>query len=78
VDRATLGKLLDNWTISRYELEPDKIVFYLWSWRAEGSHFNFRFTPRYAIHAKAAPATLLDYYNPDLEVTLAPQVFEVR
>lgn len=78
VDRASLGKLLDNWTISRYELEPDRIIFYLWSWRAEGSHFNFRFTPRYAIHAKAAPATLLDYYNPDLQITLAPQVFEVR
>jgi hypothetical protein len=73
-----LGKLLDDWIISRYELEPDRIIFYLWSWRAEGSHFNFRFTPRYAIRAKAAPSTLLDYYNPDLEVTLAPQIFEVR
>jgi hypothetical protein len=78
VDRASLGKLLDNWTISRYDLEPDRIIFYIWSWRAEGSRFNFRFTPRYAIHAKAAPATLLDYYNPDLKVTLAPQVFEIR
>jgi len=78
VDRGSLGKLLDNWTISRYELEPDRIIFYLWSWRAEGSHFDFRFTPRYAIHAKAAPAILLDYYNPDLKVTLAPQVFDVR
>ena len=78
VDRATLGKLLDNWTISRYELEPDRIVFYLWPWDAEGSKFSFRFTPRYAIHAKAAPASLMDYYNPDLEVSLAPQVFEVK
>jgi hypothetical protein len=78
IDRASLGKLLDNWTISRYDLEPDRIIFYLWSWRAEGSHFDFRFTPRYAIHAKAAPATLLDYYNPDLKTTLAPQVFDVR
>jgi hypothetical protein len=78
VDRAALGKLLDNWTIERYELEPDRIVFYLWPWNAEGSNFSFRFTPRYAIHAKAAPASLIDYYNPDLEVTLAPQVFEVK
>ena len=23
VDRASLGKLLDNWTIERYELQPD-------------------------------------------------------
>jgi len=78
VDRASLGKLLDSWTVSRYELQPDRIIFYLWSWHAEGSHFNFSFTPRYAIHAKAAPATLLDYYNPDLRVTLAPQFFQVR
>ncbi len=77
VDRASLAKLLDNSTISRYELQPDRIVFYLWSWRAEGSHFGFSFTPRYAIHAKAAPATLSDYYNPDLKVVLTPQSFTV-
>ncbi|MGD0860180.1 MAG: alpha-2-macroglobulin family protein [Terracidiphilus sp.] len=77
VDRASLAKLLDEWTISRYELQPDRIVFYLWSWRAEGSQFSFRFTPRYAIRAKAAPATLFDYYNPDLKAVLAPQTFTV-
>ncbi|MGA2570308.1 MAG: alpha-2-macroglobulin family protein [Terracidiphilus sp.] len=78
VDRASLGKLLDNWTISRYELQPDRIVFYLWSWSAEGSHFSFRFTPRYAIRAKAAPSALTDYYNPDLQAVLAPQLFDVK
>jgi hypothetical protein len=77
VDRAGLAKLLDASTISRYELQPDRIVFYLWSWRAEGTHFSFAFTPRYAIHAKAAPATLFDYYNPDLKVVLAPEMFTV-
>ncbi|HKD60396.1 MAG TPA: hypothetical protein VKB47_08035 [Terracidiphilus sp.] len=30
VDRISLAKLLDDWTISRYELQPDRIVFYLW------------------------------------------------
>lgn len=77
VDRASLGKLLDNWTIERYELEPDRIVFYLWSPAAEGEKFTFRFTPRYAIRAKAAPAMLTDYYNPELNATLAPQTFDV-
>jgi hypothetical protein len=77
VDRASLGKLLDNWTISRYELEPDRIVFYLWSGAAAGEKFNFRFTPRFAIRAKAAPAKLVDYYNPDLNAVLAPQSFVV-
>jgi uncharacterized protein YfaS (alpha-2-macroglobulin family) len=77
VDRASLGKLLDNWTIERYELQPDRIVFYLWSSAAEGERFTFRFTPRYAIRAKAAPAMLTDYYNPDLSTVLAPQSFNV-
>jgi hypothetical protein len=77
VDRSSLAQLLDNWTVSRYELQPDRIVFYLWSPRAEGSQFSFRFVPRYAISAKSASATLSDYYNPDLRVVLAPQVFTV-
>jgi hypothetical protein len=29
------------------------------------------------MRAKAAPATLSDYYNPDESVTLAPQTFIV-
>ena len=73
VDRVSLGKLLDNWTISRYELQPDRIVFYLWSSAAQGDKFSFRFTPRYSIRAKAAPAKLVDYYNPDLNAVIAPQ-----
>jgi hypothetical protein len=77
VDRVSLGKLLDNWTISRYELQPDRIVFYLWSSAAEGDKFTFRFTPRYSIRAKAAPAKLVDYYNPDLRAVIAPQYFDV-
>jgi serine/threonine protein kinase len=78
VDRASLGKLLDSWTISRYELQPDRIVFYLWSSAADGGTFTFRFTPRYAVRAKAAPAKLADYYNPDLNAVIAPQSFVVR
>jgi hypothetical protein len=77
VDRASLAKLLDSWTISRYELQPDRIVFYMWSSLAEGNKFNFSFTPRYAINAKAAPAKLFDYYNPDLSAVIAPQRFAV-
>jgi hypothetical protein len=77
VDRNSLARLLDSWTISRYELQPDRIVFYLWSPGAAGSQFSFRFTPRYAIRAKAAPSTLTDYYNPDLGVILSLQSFAV-
>jgi hypothetical protein len=77
VDRASLGKLLDNWAISRYELQPDRVVFYLWSWKAEGEHFAFSFTPRYPVRAKAAPSMLSDCYNPDFKVVFAPQMFTV-
>jgi hypothetical protein len=77
VDRASLGKLLDSFAIARYELQPDRIVFYLWSSAVEGEKFSFRFTPRYSIRAKAAPAKLVDYYNPDLSAVLAPQSFVV-
>ncbi len=38
---------------------------------------TFRFTPRYSIRAKAAPAKLVDYYNPDLNAVIAPQLFVV-
>jgi len=77
VDRAALGKLLDTWIIDRYEIQPDRIVFYLWPSSAEGVKFSFSFTPRYAIRAKAAPAKLTDYYNPDLNAELAPMNFVV-
>jgi hypothetical protein len=77
VDRAGLGRLLDTWTIDRYEIQPDRIVFYLWPSSAEGEKFSFSFTPRYAIRAKSAPAKLTDYYNPDLSAVLAPQSFVV-
>jgi hypothetical protein len=77
VDRAALGKLLDTWTIDRYEIQPDRIVFYLWPSSAEGEKFSFSFTPRYAIRAKSAPAKLTDYYNPDLSAVLAPMSFVV-
>jgi len=77
VDRSSLAKLLDEGTISRYELQPDRVVFYLWPGSAAGTQFNFRMTPRYGIRAKGAPATLSDYYNPDLRVVLAPRLFSV-
>ena len=78
VDRESLAKLLSDGAISRYELQPDRIVFYSWSSKPEGTDFRFQFTPRYAIHAKAAPGVLYDYYNPDQRVVLTPQLFVVE
>ena len=77
VDRTALARLLDQGTIARYELQPDRIVFYLWPGNAAGTKFDFAMTPRYAIRAKAAEATLSDYYNPELRVVLPPAGFSV-
>lgn len=77
VERASLARLLDAGTIERYELQPDRIVFYLWPGNAAGTRFSFGMTPRYAVRAKASAATLSDYYNPELRVVLPPQVFAV-
>ena len=77
VDREQLTKLEADGSIGRYEIEPDRITFYTWAWSAAGTHFTFQLTPRFAIHAKAAPSALYDYYNPDERVVLAPQLFEV-
>jgi hypothetical protein len=78
VDREVLAKLLAEGTISRYELQPDRIVFYTWNSNPAGIDFRFRFTPRFAIRAKAALALLYDYYNPDERVTLSPETFVVH
>jgi hypothetical protein len=58
--------------ISRYELQPDRIVFYLWSWKAEGSHLTFGFTPRYARPRQGRARNVVRSLQPDLKVMLAP------
>ncbi|HWY67559.1 MAG TPA: alpha-2-macroglobulin family protein [Terriglobales bacterium] len=75
VERASLKQLISNGQISRYELQPDKLIFYLWSWRAEGEEFSFKMKLRYPVNAQSAASQLMDYYNPDLQVVLAPQKF---
>jgi hypothetical protein len=77
VDREQLTRLQADGAIDHYELAPDHITFYTWSWNASGTHFSFRFTPRFALQAKAAPSVLYDYYNPDERVVLAPQRLDV-
>ena len=77
VDRASLKQLLSTWQITRYELQPDKLIFYVWSGRAEGEEFSFKMKLRYPVTAQSAASELMDYYNPDLQVVLAPQKFTV-
>jgi len=39
-----------GWSISHYEVLPDRIIVYMWS-KAGGTNFSFNFRPRYSISA---------------------------
>ena len=77
VDRSSLQVALKDWTVSQYDVLPDRVVVYLWP-RAGGVSFNFKFRPRFGLHAKTAASTLYDYYNPEAAVVAPPSVFTVR
>ncbi|RPI19451.1 MAG: hypothetical protein EHM61_28305, partial [Acidobacteria bacterium] len=79
VDRASLEAARDvaGWALASYEVLPDRIAMYLWP-QAGGINFAFKFKPRIGMVAKSVRSVLYDYYNPDLRVVLAPQLFQVR
>jgi hypothetical protein len=72
VDRQSL----ENAGLDHYDVLPDRIIVYLWP-RAGGLDFRFRFRPRFAMRAKAAPSLLYDYYNPDARAVAAPASFAI-
>lgn len=79
VDHASLDAAIRETGngLSRYEVLPDRVVAYLWPGGTRTVRFRFTFRPRLAIHAKAAPSLLYDYYNPDARVTVPPDTFTV-
>ena len=78
VDRASLDRAVrSGWDVGRYEVQPDRVVFYVWP-RAGGTTFTFAFKPRLALAAKTAASSLYDYYNPDEQVAVTPQLFTVN
>ena len=79
VSRESLEKAFNNgdWSLSRYEVLPDRIVVYLWS-KPGGTRFNFKFRPRYGINAKTPASIVYDYYNPEANATVAPLQFDVK
>ena len=79
VDRRVLDEVVDSsgWTISHYDVLPDRLVLYLWP-RAGGTSLTFAFRPRYGLKARTAPSILYDYYNPDAQVALTPTDFKVQ
>jgi len=79
VDRASLETAMKNsgWSLNHYDVLPDRVVFYLWA-RAGGTEFEFKFRPRFALHAKSAASVVYDYYNPEARAVVLPATFVVR
>jgi signal transduction histidine kinase len=65
VDRASLGKLLDSWTISRYELQPDRIIVRARNRYAHGLYETKPFTNERLLVLSIKVAALL-YCSEDL------------
>lgn len=63
VSRESLEAAIQNdWSISRYDILPDRVVLYMWS-KAGGTTFNFRVLPCYRINAQTPASIVYDYYN---------------
>ncbi len=77
VDRASLEKAEDAPGVFGYELQPDRVVYYVWP-TAGGTSFAFDFRLRYRIQAMTATSTVYDYYNPEANATVAPVRFTVH
>ena len=78
VSRESLQEAMDaDWSISRYDILPDRIVIYMWS-KAGGTKFNFKFKPRYGINAQTPASCVYDYYNPEAKAVGAPLRFAVK
>jgi hypothetical protein len=78
VSRESLEKAMEtDGSLSRYEVLPDRIVFYMWA-KAGGTKFNFKFKPRYAVNAQTPASVLYDYYNEEAKELVAPLKFTVK
>lgn len=73
VDRASL----EDSGAGSYEVQPDRVVFYLWP-QAGGSSFGFDFRLRFRMEASSAASKLYDYYNPEAAAEVAPVKFSVH
>lgn len=78
VDRSSLQAAVKDWTITQYDVLPDRVVVYVWPKAGGSASFNFKFRPRFGLKAKTAPSTLYDYYNSEATVVVRPSVFTVR
>ena len=76
VDRESLNRALQqsSGSISQYELQPGRVIFYLNSWNHQ-AHFTFSFSLKFPLAAQSMPSRVYDYYNPEEQVTVPPVMF---
>jgi hypothetical protein len=79
VDRASLDSVISNGALgaNRYEVLPDRVVFYLWP-TAGGSSFSFNLSARMPMKAKSDPSILYDYYNPEALSEISPFQWSIK
>ena len=77
VDRASLERLLEDSSVDRYDVLPDRVILYLWP-TAGGVSLNFDLRARIPMVAKSARSVLYDYYNPEALSEVAPVLWTVR
>jgi hypothetical protein len=80
VDRESLEAALrtPDSGIRRYEIQPDRIVAYLWPNRGKDAQFQFKFRARYGLDALTPASQLYDYYNEEARIVAKPARFVVR
>ena len=76
-ERSSEAAMAGDWSLSRYDILPDRIVLYMWS-KAGGTKFNFKFRPRYGINAQTPASVVYDYYNPEARATVMPLRFAAK
>jgi hypothetical protein len=77
IDRSSLEEAETAPGVFGYEIQPDRVVFYLWP-NAGGATFAFNFRMRYHIEAMTSASNVYDYYNPEANATVAPVRFTVH
>ena len=80
VERGSLDQAIRErgYSIDRYDVLPDRVVFYLWPGYGSSATLSFQFRPRLALNAQSAPSLAYDYYNPEARAVMAPTRFRVR
>jgi hypothetical protein len=76
VDRSSLDSAVadSGWDLQSYEVQPDRVVFYLWP-HAGGTTFSFSLKTRFPMKAQSSESLLYDYYNPQARASVPPAHF---